>query len=181
MEGGVYIPDEVGAAVAKADAVIFSKLGKHIFYQFGHPLEIVANLQAMTTVTTQNQKYPLVALFTDILVDKNKDGFYGDARFTILIATLTKREYKAPERKEVNFKPLLQPIKTEVLKQLGRVRQFTTPGEIKYKEIEHYFWGSAGLYGSNKNIFNDLIDAIELRDIQVTVKPKICPTIKTTF
>jgi len=180
MKGAVYVMDEMQAAVAN----VASKLGTPVYYMFGHPSEIVQNLTEMTAAPSKaNLKYPLVALFTDILVDANKDGFYGDARLTLIIATMTKPEYKAAQRLANNFKPILQPIKCELVDQISRVKQWqpTGGGELRYKEIEHYYWGKDGLYGSDGNIFNDFIDAIELRDVMVTIKPKICSTLKKSF
>lgn len=177
--------DEIGGAVTNADAVLFPMLSKHLHYEFGHPLEIVQTLQEMTTSPTkQALKYPLVALFTDILVNNDNvpDGWYGDAAITIIIATMTTNTDKAAQRLEKNFKPILQPIKMELLKQISLIKQFSTgAGELKYKEIEHYYWGKEGLYGREGNIFNDYIDAIELRDVKIRIKPKICQTIKNSL
>lgn len=180
MKGAVYAVDEMRAVVAN----VAIKLETPVYYMFGHPNEIVQNLTEMTKAPSQaNLKYPLVALFTDILVDKNRDGIYGEARMTLIIATLTQPTYKAADRLAKNFKPILQPIKCELVEQISRVKQWqpTGNGELKYKEIEHYYWGKEGLYGSEANIFNDYIDAIELRDVLVTIKPKICSTLKNSF
>lgn len=174
--------DEVGKAVAKTDTVLFPTLNKHLHYEFGHPLELVATLQEMTKdPSKQNLKYPFIGLLTDIPVDKDVVGFYGTGKFTIIIATLSLNTYKAKERLVKNFKPILQPIKVELERQLNLLPQFTTEEGIKYTEIEHYYWGKQGLYGNQGNIFNDWVDCIELRDIQVNILNPICTTLKASI
>lgn len=182
MEGPVNIMDEIAKAAALTNTRLSGTLGKAIHYAWGHPLEIVETLQQMTKDPNQQAlKYPLVGLFTDIAVQRNLDGFYGQAKFTIIVATLTKPEYKAAQRKAINFGPILQPIKTELIRQITRLPQFIYPGDLYFTEIEHYYWGKEGLYGNKGNIFNDWIDCIELRDIQVNINNKICNTLKANI
>lgn len=179
----VYIPDILEEIVGKVDTALFPTLEQRIYFMFGHPLEIVARLQELTKATgpSRGKKYPLVALFTDIPVVKDVNGFYGRAKLQMVIANITEQNLTAAQRLAKNFKPLLQPIKEELLLQISQHVQFTEPGELFYTEIERYYWGKNGLYGNTGNIFNDFIDCIELRDIQVTVKNKICTTIKNNL
>jgi hypothetical protein len=168
----VDIPLEVGEVVSRVQAALALP---QLVYLWGHPLEIVNTLQEYTKNSVKEvQKFPLVALYTDIPVRKHSpaDGFFGLARLHIIIANLTKREYKAPERLTLNFQPILQPIKEELVKQIDRHGQWTRLGELQYEEIERYYWGKQGLYGNDGNIFNDYIDCIELRDIQINIYNK---------
>lgn len=174
-KGPVYIVEHMAEVVAKVNTKLLPKLGKEIYYMYGHPLELVNRLSEMTQSPVHgNKKYPIVLLFTDIPIVKDKVGYYGDARLQIVIANITEPDYDAPKRLETNFKPILQPIKVELLEQLSRHRQFTHEGELQYTEIERYYWGKAGLYGNTGNIFNDFLDCIELQDVLITVKNFIC-------
>ncbi len=178
MSEPVYIVEDMAAIVAKVNtALTAASFGRAVYYMFGHPLEIVTRLQQLSQSTTQkDKKYPLVALFTDIPV-VHKPGFYGEAKMNIIIATLTKPEFTAPQRLQNNFKPILQPIKDELLNQIDRYTGFTHEGELSYTEIERYYWGKQGLYGNNANVFNDYIDCIELQNVTVTLKlNNLCPT-----
>lgn len=177
MEGPVHISDHIASVVSRVAA----ELEQTVYYMFGHPLEVVGRLQQMSdSPVHKNQKFPLVALFTDIPVTK-KPGFYGTARLQMIIACLTQPTYTADQRLELSFKAILQPIKVELIKQLSLYPQFTRPDELIYTEIERYYWGRQGLYGNQANIFNDHIDCIELQNIEVTIKVKKCLTLSNSI
>jgi len=174
MSEPVYIVEEVGTVVTKVNAALtqagFSPLP--IYYMYGHPLEIVKRLQELSnSVTEKDKKFPLIILFTDITVDKSTSGFYGSTNLRMLVANITQPEYISEQRTDLNFKPVLHPIKNELIRQISLHPQFTFEGELTYKETDMYFYGSQI---NNKNIFNDYIDAIELKDIQLNIKNKIC-------
>lgn len=177
----VYIVDEIEAVVAKTSAALNGvnpPFGKIIHYMYGHPLEIVTRLQEMTQSPTQAaNKYPLVALFTDFQIERgDRPDMYGRARLQLIVATITENTYQAPQRMEKNFKPILYPIYNEFLYQLFRHKQFSVQSEeeLKHTQIDRMYWGKQGLYGNVGNIFNDYIDCIELQNLIVNVKNKIC-------
>jgi hypothetical protein len=169
----VFVVEEIQAVIAKVNtALTAASFGKTVYYMYGHPLEIVKRLQELSNSTTQkDKKFPLIILFTDITIDRSLIGFYGSARLRMLVANITDPNYISEKRTELNFKPILHPIKEELIKQIGLSTRFTHENEVEFKETDMYFYGSQI---NNKNIFNDYIDAIELRDIQVNIKNKIC-------
>lgn len=169
----VFIVEEMALVVAKVNES--EQLPSNILYLYGHPLEIVSRLQSMTSSPTlKNQKFPLICLFTDIPIRKKIPGHYGSALLQMIIAVQTDASYSSEQRTEKNFKPVLHPIKQELLKQIERHKQFTFPDEMEYEEIDRYYWGKQGLYGNTANIFNDYIDCIELKDIRINIKNKFC-------
>lgn len=169
----VFIVEEMAAVVAKVNtALAAANFGRTVYYMYGHVKEISSRLQELSNSPTEkNKKFPLIILFTDIQIDKDKPGFYGSAKLRMLVANITVPTYISEDRTEQNFKPILHPIKEELLKQIGEHQQFTYPEELRYKETDMYFYGSQI---NDKNQFNDFIDAIELKDIQVNITNKIC-------
>jgi hypothetical protein len=170
----VFIVDEIGKVMDEVNQALYLNGFQHlpVYYKYGHPKEISIRLQELSNSPTEgHKKFPLVILFTDITIEKDEPGFYGSARLRMLIANITDREYISEQRTELNFKPVLHPIKEELIKQIGLHPQFTYAGELKYKETDMYYYGSRI---NDKNIFNDYIDAIELRDIEINIKNKIC-------
>lgn len=167
----VYVVEEFQLVVAKVNTALTAKgFTQPVYYMYGHPLEIVKRLQELSnSITQQNKKFPLIILFTDIAIDKSKPGFYGSASLRMLVANITQPEYISEKRTELNFKPVLHPIKEELINQIGLHPQFTYDGELSYKETDMYFYGSQI---NDKNIFNDYIDAIELRDIKLNINNK---------
>lgn len=162
----VNVVQEIGQVVTKTAA----KLNKTIYYMYGHPIEIQNNLVELTrSPKSKDKKFPLVILFTDIKIQRNKpSGFYGSAKLQMVVANITKPEYKAPERLANNFKTVLHPIKDEFIKQLQLHKQFSFDGEVLFDDIDRYYWGKSA------NTFNDYLDCIELQDIEVIIKNKNC-------
>lgn len=172
MDATIYIVEEMEAIVAKVNTALsdanFGTLP--VYYMYGHPKEIAIRLQELTNSPSEaHKKFPLIILFTDITIDKSLIGFYGSTSLRMLIANFTLPEYTSVQRTEINFKPILHPIKKELLNQIDRHSLFTYEDELTYKETDMYYYGSRI---NDKNIFNDHIDAIELRDIQLNIKNK---------
>lgn len=174
MSQPVYIVDEIAAVIAKVNTALTSaSFGSlPIYYMYGHPREISNRLQDLTNSPTEShKKFPLVILFTDITIDKDIPGFYGSARLRMLIANFTEPNYISEQRTELNFKPILHPIKDELINQISLSRRFTFEDELQYSETDMYFYGSQI---NDKNIFGDYIDAIELKDIRINIRNKNC-------
>lgn len=148
-----------------------------IHFKHGHPLEIIDQLKELSLgVESKTKRYPLVALFRDFPEDKGQEiGIYSEPRLNLIIATRTEPTYNSDERKENSFKPILYPIWEELEKQLLWDSRFNTSGiGLSYTQIDHYFWGRQGIYGVEGNIFNDWIDCIEIRDLNLKVKQPNC-------
>jgi hypothetical protein len=143
-----------------------------VYYDYGHPLEISKRLQELTqSAAFANQKFPLIILFTDITIDHAIPGFYGWVNLHMLVCNITDPLYTSVQRTDTNFIPILHPIKNELINQLQRHIGFSWPEEPTYKETDCYFYGSV-LNG--KNVFNDYIDAIELRNVRINLHYELC-------
>lgn len=172
MDETIYIVEEMAAVVAKVNtALTAASFGTTpVYYMYGHPKEIAIRLQEITNSPTEaHKKFPLIILFTDITIDRSLIGFYGSTNLRMLIANFTLPEYTSVQRTEINFKPILHPIKKELLNQIDLHDRFTYEDELTYKETDMYYYGSQV---NDKNIFNDHIDAIEIRDIKLNIKNK---------
>ncbi|PKN16511.1 MAG: hypothetical protein CVU66_00745 [Deltaproteobacteria bacterium HGW-Deltaproteobacteria-23] len=151
----------------------YAATGLKCFYQHGHPLEIVESLQEMTLNPKSSEtKYPLIALFQDFTEKKGLNNSDGELKLNLIIANLTSPQLKAPDRYAQNFKPILIPIYDEFLKQIAKSRYFREDNPIKllHTKIDRLYWGRSGLFGNQKNLFNDYIDCIEIVDLQLNLK-----------
>lgn len=181
----IFIVDEVGKVVANVSAKltpVFQALDpgiQGVHYLHGHPLEIIDTLrQRDRSKNFKFKKYPLVALFQDF--SEVRPGIPGIAyrlRLHLIIAKATKPEYKSDERYTYNFKPYLYPIYQHFLVELDKHKLFMNyPGTdgIEHTKIDRLFWGREGLYANEANIFEDFLDCIEIRDLELNVYSKIC-------
>lgn len=142
-----------------------------IYFKHGHILEIVAELEALSKgPTTKNQRYPLVALLRDFPeLNGAIPGIDAQNTLNLIIATRTDPNYTSDKREVLSFLPILQPIAAELLHQFEMSGKFMAPGQDQqnYLAIEHYFWGRESIYGSKANIFNDWIDCIEIKNLNL--------------
>lgn len=169
----IFIVDEIRTVVERVDAKLTAAGFTHkVYYDYGHPKEINQRLQDKAQSTDDKDKlFPLVILLTDIPITHNIPGFYGQAKLRILICNYTEAEYTAQERTDINFKPILHPIKKEFINQLSVYNLFTFETEPLFTETDCYYYGSQI---NDKNQFNDRIDAIEITDLLVNITAKIC-------
>lgn len=177
-----YIPDVFAAVVARVsqsmEALAINPF--KVFFDFGHYSEVTKNLTLKDdSVTQQDKKYPLVWLVMDF--DEAMGESPADyARLTgvqFIIAVPTTIDYTMGERRDKNFLPFLYPIYAEFIKQLSVAPEFGMPGQLLLKHIktDRPYWGGSDQLGNGTaNLFNDFIDAIQIRNLKLNVKQKTC-------
>lgn len=188
MNSRKYIVDIIKDLVANVETKLLPSLSLYdadiqaISYEFGHPLEIIETLhQKDGNSDFIYKKYPLVCLFTDIKEKKGLNGEYSEATLAIVVVQQTREEYKAAERKEFVFKPVIHPIVDALINEIALSPYFMQfdADLIKRVETDRYFWGRTSAGGTDANKFNDYLDATECA-IDVTVSPFCILSPKTT-
>jgi len=148
-----------------------------VYYQHGHPSEIVETLLELTqNPELAKFKYPLLALFQDFAEEKGQPNSVAKLKLNLIIAVGSIPNIKAADRYEQTFRPYLIPIYNEFILQIAKSGFFRedNPERIQHTKIDRVFWGRQGLYGNAGNVFADHIDAIEINNMILNVKPKIC-------
>lgn len=142
-----------------------------IYFKHGHILEIVSELEALSKgPATKSQRYPLVALLRDFPeLNGALPGIDSQNTLNLIIAIRTERTYTADKREALSFTPILKPIVAELLHQFEMSGKFMAPGQDQqnYLAIERYFWGRESISGAKENIFNDWIDCIEIKNLNL--------------
>jgi len=146
------------------------------FGEAGHRLEI-SNLllQKDMDKVFKYQKYPLIAMFMDV-PELVSDGMF---KYTLIVGifNLTEATYTRKQRYEYNFKPILYPLYHQFLRALRTVGHFAWPGDQTYPphtKLDRPFWGKVYSEGNEGYIFNDRLDAIEIRDLKINKRIKEC-------
>lgn len=174
-----YIVDILRQLVANVQTNLIAQLSAYssdiqgVHYLFGHPLEINERLQQMEESGTFSfKKYPLVAYFTDTDETKGVLGEYSHARLHIAVINQTSPTFRAEDRLEKNFKPIIHPVVDELISQITSSPYFLDfdPDLTDRVETDRYFWGRGGAYGNTAIIGNDYWDATELQ-LNVRVSP----------
>lgn len=152
-----------------ADAIVSNTwTSKAPYFMAGHMVEIA---NALTLKDNQEQpysfeKYPLIALITDI--PEKRDTFGITAKCRILIMTLTDPNYSTAQREISTFVPVLYPLYNDLMNAIKASRVFS--GDVdKHTKTNRYFWGTQLAMMNGKTIMNDHIDAIEIDDLELSI------------
>jgi len=167
MKNQVIVVDILQSVVEKVQ----KRYGSDIQYMYGPVEEIEANLIAIAKNYGlpgggSKPRYPLIAVFQDFPENREgTGGYYADVTLPIvLIATLTSNTYKAPQRYENSFKPVLYPIYELFLEELARSGSIigTEQAHTKYDRL---YYGKRSL----GTAVSDYVDAIELNNLKLIV------------
>lgn len=136
------------------------------YYLYGHPLEILATLSRKDkSGNWKYRKYPLIALFQDFAETKGGlESIEMAVSPRLIIADQTQRKYDSSERYTETFKPILYPLYELLLKSIADCGYFNIADyeNIPHTKTDRLFWGKEGIYGSEKNIFSDYLDVIDI-------------------
>lgn len=165
------IQDNETAALGSASLIQQIRYSKSSFDEL---IETLA--QADQSDTERYKKYPLVHLVRDFSEERGQMmGVYATVSLTIFIIHQSMCAYKVEDRETLVFKPVLYPIYYEFLNQLKKSSWVMNGGvdTFRHTKIDHVFWGDRQLEGS-KNILNDYVDAIEIRNLQLQILSQNC-------
>lgn len=165
------VSDQVLTTIQANETVALGKtLIQTIDYQIGHLFELVQTLSQMDkSVNTRILKYPLVWLVTDFTETRGKQpGVYADTKLHVCIIHQTDSTYKAMDRKEKVFKPVLLPIYYSLIEQIANSTAILEGPEdlIIHSKTNRYFLGSNNIT-VNKNTLNDYVDAVEIENLNL--------------
>jgi hypothetical protein len=152
-----------------------------VHFEHGPWDEIIETLQQYDkSETLRYSKYPLIALVHDFPEERgNAGGKYGEANLMIVIAHHTNQDYKSAERYTESYLPVLYPLYGELITQLSRSPFLSNPDStaIRHIKTDKLHWGRNTLYSGGAdaaNVLSDHIDAIELRNLRLTIKNNSC-------
>jgi hypothetical protein len=133
-------------------------------YQYGYLTELNETLiQYSKTPEFAVKKYPLIWLVEPYTIIRRNDGMFGHVDdLRIFIMTGTQKTYKAWQRRDVNFTPVLQPIYRRFMEELTNHSPFIYNGEHRY--TERYYWGE-----NQQSQLNDVVDVAEISRLSLMV------------
>ncbi len=165
------IEDMMGDVVAEMRAMAGETTP---YYQYGHIAEISDILKNMEgDPVNRNRKFPLIILRLD------NPGQVDDEivrwNLNLAIVTFTDAGYRAPERLENVFKPVLFPLYELFIDALKLSPHFSWDGNYpEHTKIDRYYWGSTSGFRNAKQIFDDPTDAIEIINLKINSRIKTC-------
>lgn len=149
--------------------------GREILFQFGDWDYISDMLVVMSkSHATSSKKYPIICLYspyTEEISGKNRN-----VNLDILIAVNTLKEYTNEQREQTSFQEVLRPIYELLIKEISKDKRIASnySGVIPHRKTENYRYGRKGVDGSDGKPFRDFIDAIEIGNLNLTIKELKC-------
>ena len=146
-----------------------------ITYIFGDAQYIKDQLDEYSKVTGV-EKLPLIALFTPVKEKRGLAGIASEAKVSMLIACSSRKEWNNEERKVYSFENILRPIYDAFMDALKSSPQIEKnyDGSMSHVYSENYSYGKYGAYTASGEAVSEPIDAINLSDLQITIKQLNC-------
>lgn len=148
-------------------------------YQIGYVSELNQTLQQFARTKTYAEiKFPCFWFAQPFSMFRGESGWYAsltDMRAFIIMET--GKNYKALERMEKVFKPVIYPIYNEWLIQLKKHPAFFVPQTslLQHKIVDRFFWGE-----KQQTVITDIVDVREISgfDMKLNNNPNCDPVAK---
>jgi hypothetical protein len=149
-----------------------------INYTFGSAQYIKDRLDELSrTVKGNEMKFPLIALFVPATEVRGKDAaVYATTRVRVLIACSSRQQWSNEERRYHSFENILRPIYRrfiEALKEDGRF-DFGGDGCVPHEYSENYSYGRYGAHTAAGDSVSEPIDAVNISNLELIIKPQNC-------
>ena len=170
-----YLIDILRTVTKKAEVALGHS---SVNYLYGPIFEIIDKLAVMSKSTElSGKKYPFVAIVTDITETKGEraDMVSRISLPSVIFACLTDNKMIAEDRYEVSFKPILQPLYEEWMRQLSKCYELSTDDELltKHTKTDRLWWGKSQLWTA-RQVAVDNIDAIEVNNLEFWMRRITC-------
>lgn len=162
-----YFVDVFGDIVSNVRSEYDLVSGEKPFYLYGHILDILERLSTKDRSSTLKfKKYPLIALIQDF--EEQTEGWskygYTLPEIKVIIVAKTLPGYDSTTRYAKTFKPTLYPIYDLLLTKIGESNFIDVQtSHIQKSKFDRVYWGREKIFGVDGHVFNDYLDAIEIR------------------
>lgn len=151
---------------------------KELNYQHGHYQEITNTLiEYNESKDHYDKKYPLIALIEDVRYSY-RDKMIDLPNLGIVICYKSEATFRSKDRYKEIINPILMPIYESLMMAIvdsGMVSNYT----INHEMFVRPYYGASedtanGTRKNRANIFNDILDCIEIRNMQLRLYEDVC-------
>ena len=142
---------------------------------FGDSAYIREYLLALkSSSSTAPFRFPLIGLYTPI--QENVNNGILSASVNLIIAVNTLPSYTNEQRVDISFKEVLRPLYNNLIESISNVRLFNVPysGIFNHTYIENLSFGKRGALDIDGKEIDEKIDAIEIKNLDLTLKNVNC-------
>lgn len=148
-----------------------------VWFDYGHYTDIKERLATKKdSLENATRRFPLIAVLEDFSVRKGGIGLTGVTAPLIVILSETRDDYTRQQRQDRIFTPILIPVYEEYLRQIEKSGAFQvySVSQIKHEMVMRPHHGKAGDHRNMAYYFDDVLDGIELRNLELKTYLKTC-------
>ncbi len=152
---------------------VSEQYGHNVSYLFGDWAYICGILTTWgMSGETAPYKYPTICLLSPFTEDRTEEDTEVSLEFILMVDTL--KGYTNEQREEESFEKVLRPIYRLFMETLRKNSSVRYVKHIPHTYTENYRYGRLGVIGADGRPFSDFIDAIELKNVKLTIKNVKC-------
>ena len=154
---------------------VSEKWGRNVSYLFGDWNYISNQLTVWgKSPKTSPLKFPIICLYSPFTEERDAEDVRVSLEFIIMVNT--EKDYTNEDRELISFDKVLRPIYRLFMDEIRGDRRFVSDyrGVVPHQYTENYRYGRVGVLGPDGKPFRDFIDAIEIRNLDLTIKKEKC-------
>lgn len=154
---------------------VSEKWGRNVSYLFGDWNYISNQLTVWgKSPKTSPLKFPIICLYSPFTEERDAEDVRVSLEFIIMVNT--EKNYSNEDRESISFDKVLRPIYRLFMDEIRGDRRFASDyrGVVPHQYTENYRYGRVGVLGPDGKPFRDFIDAIEIKNLELTVKNVKC-------
>lgn len=154
---------------------VSDKWGKNVSYLFGDWSYISNQLTVWgKSPKTSPLKFPIICLYSPFTEERDAEDARVSLEFIIMVNT--EKNYSNEDRESISFDKVLRPIYRLFMDEIRGDRRFASDyrGVVPHQYTENYRYGRVGVLGPDGKPFRDFIDAIEIKNLDLTIKNVKC-------
>lgn len=154
---------------------VSEKWGKNVSYLFGDWSYISNQLTVWgKSPNTSPLKFPIICLYSPFTEERDAEDVRVSLEFILMVNT--EKGYTNEDRESISFDKVLRPIYRLFMDEIRGDRRFASDyrGIVPHQYTENYRYGRVGVLGPDGKPFRDFIDAIEIKNLDLTIKNVKC-------
>lgn len=154
---------------------VSDKWGRNVSYLFGDWSYISNQLTVWgKSPKTSPLKFPIICLYSPFTEERDAEDARVSLEFILMVNT--EKDYTNEDRELISFDKVLRPIYRLFMDEIRGDRRFASDyrGVVPHQYTENYRYGRVGVLGPDGKPFRDFIDAIEIKNLELTIKKEKC-------
>lgn len=154
---------------------VSDKWGRNVSYLFGDWSYISNQLTVWgKSPNTSPLKFPIICLYSPFTEERDAEDARVSLEFILMVNT--EKDYTNEDRELISFDKVLRPIYRLFMDEIRGDRRFASDyrGVVPHQYTENYRYGRVGVLGPDGKPFRDFIDAIEIKNLELTIKKEKC-------